>query len=144
MNTSIDIGSTGLEALEREECLALMKTVPVGRIVFTEGALPAIQPVNFVLDGDAVVIRIGIGSKLALAAKSAVVAFECDNFDEAGMTGWSVVMIGRAEAVGAEDEKRRLAGLRLTPWALGNRAHYVRIAPEIVRGRRIRTHVPAV
>ncbi|NDL59648.1 pyridoxamine 5'-phosphate oxidase family protein [Phytoactinopolyspora mesophila] len=144
MNTSIDLGSTGLEVLGRDECLALMKTVPVGRIVFTEGALPAIQPVNFALDGDSVVIRIGIGSKLALAAKSAVVAFECDEFDEQGMTGWSVVLIGRAEAVGGENEKRRLADLRITPWALGSRAHYLRIVPEIVRGRRILTHVPAV
>lgn len=36
---------------DRAECLSLLRTVPVGRIVFTECALPAIQPVNFTLDG---------------------------------------------------------------------------------------------
>lgn len=144
MDASFEFDSAGLEVLGRDECFAMMKTVPVGRIVFTEGALPAIQPVNFVLDGEDVVIRIGVGSKLALAARAAVVAFECDEYDERGMTGWSVVLIGRANPVGDDDERCRLDDLRLTPWALGVRPHYVRIRPEIVRGRRIRNHVPAV
>ncbi|MDQ2790906.1 MAG: pyridoxamine 5'-phosphate oxidase family protein [Actinomycetota bacterium] len=29
--------------LDRDECLRLLRTVTVGRIVYTEGALPAIQ-----------------------------------------------------------------------------------------------------
>lgn len=132
-----------MEVLRRDECYALMTTVPIGRIVFTEGALPAIQPVNFVLDGEDVVIRTGAGSKLAAAARSAVVAFECDDYDETGLTGWSVVLIGRARATG-HDEHHRLTALGLTPWALGAKPHYIRITPEIVRGRRIREWVPAV
>ncbi|WP_199701998.1 pyridoxamine 5'-phosphate oxidase family protein [Jiangella rhizosphaerae] len=117
--------------------LRLAENRPDRRIVFTEGALPAIEPVNFVLDGEDVIIRTGMGSKLAQAARSAVVAFEGDQYDETTLTGWSVVFIGRAEAVGHESERRRLATLGLTPWALGGRPHYIRIRPEIVRGRRI-------
>ena len=41
----------GLEILDREDCLGLLASVPLGRVVFTDRALPAIQPVNFVLDG---------------------------------------------------------------------------------------------
>ncbi|RIQ21279.1 pyridoxamine 5'-phosphate oxidase family protein [Jiangella rhizosphaerae] len=130
--------SAGLENLGRADCFALLRTVPIGRIVFTEAALPAIQPVNFVLDGDDVIIRTGWGSKLAAATRSAVVAFEADQYDEDALTGWSVVLVGRAEAVGAEAERARLSTLGLTPWALGDRPHYIRIRPEIVRGRRIR------
>ncbi|WP_129667221.1 pyridoxamine 5'-phosphate oxidase family protein [Phytoactinopolyspora endophytica] len=139
----VDVDSAGLEVLSREQCFELLESVPIGRIVFTEGALPAIQPVNFLLDSGNVVIRIGPGSKLAAAARSAVVAFEADSYDAEALTGWSVVLIGRAEAVGRE-EHERIAGLRLTPWALGAKPHYIRITPEIVRGRRINGQVPAV
>ncbi|WP_203433154.1 pyridoxamine 5'-phosphate oxidase family protein [Jiangella asiatica] len=137
MNALIHADSAGLEKLDRTTCYALLATVPIGRIVFTEAALPAIQPVNFVLDGDDVIIRTGVGSKLAQAARSAVVAFEGDQYDEAALTGWSVVLVGRAEPVGDEAERHRLSTLGLTPWAPGDRPHFIRIRPEIVRGRRI-------
>ncbi|WP_026875835.1 pyridoxamine 5'-phosphate oxidase family protein [Jiangella gansuensis] len=137
MNTLTHADSAGLEKLDRRTCYALLATVPIGRIVFTEAALPAIQPVNFVLDGDDVIIRTGTGSKLAQAARSAVVAFEGDQYDEDTMSGWSVVLVGRAEPVGDDAERRRLSTLGLMPWAPGTRPHYIRIRPEIVRGRRI-------
>lgn len=144
MSSLIDVDSAGLEKLDRQTCYALMRSVPIGRIVFTEAALPAIQPVNFVLDRDDVIIRTGMGSKLAQAARSAVVAFETDDYDMDTLTGWSVVLVGRAEAVGDEAERRRLSALGLTPWALGERPHYIRIRPEIVRGRRIPLRPAAV
>ncbi len=137
MDATSDADSAGLEKLDRRTCYALLAGAPIGRIVFTEGALPAIQPVNFVLDGDDVIIRTGMGSKLAAATRSAVVAFEADQYDADALAGWSVVLVGRAEAVTNDAERRRLAGLGLTPWAPGARPHYVRIRPEIVRGRRL-------
>jgi nitroimidazol reductase NimA-like FMN-containing flavoprotein (pyridoxamine 5'-phosphate oxidase superfamily) len=137
VDTRPDIDSAGLERLERAECLALIATVPIGRIAFTEAALPAIQPVNFVLDGEDVIIRTGVGSKLAIAARSAVVAFEADSYNTQAMDGWSVVLVGRAHAVIDPEERRRLLTLPLTPWALGDRPHFIRIVPEFVRGRRI-------
>ncbi|WP_198664393.1 pyridoxamine 5'-phosphate oxidase family protein [Jiangella endophytica] len=137
MDPDSDADSAGLEKLGRSDCYALLASVPIGRIVFTEGALPAVQPVNFVLDGDDVIIRTSMGSKLAAATRSAVVAFEADQYDEDALTGWSVVLVGRADAVVDEAERQRLATLGLTPWAPGIRPHYIRIRPEIVRGRRI-------
>jgi nitroimidazol reductase NimA-like FMN-containing flavoprotein (pyridoxamine 5'-phosphate oxidase superfamily) len=144
MRSLIHADNAGLEKLDRPTCYALLKTVPIGRIVFTEGALPAIQPVNFALDRDAVIIRTRMGSKLAAATRSAVVAFEADEYDADTLTGWSVVLIGRADAVGDEGERHRLAGLGLTPWALGERPHYIQITPEIVRGRRIKPRPAAL
>ena len=58
----------GLEILGDDECLALLQTTPVGRIVFTHQALPAVQPVNYALDGQDVIIRTSPGSKRAAAA----------------------------------------------------------------------------
>ncbi|MCA1836649.1 MAG: pyridoxamine 5'-phosphate oxidase family protein, partial [Actinobacteria bacterium] len=40
-----------LDSAGRAECLRLLRTGSVGRIVFTEQALPAIQPVNFTIEG---------------------------------------------------------------------------------------------
>ncbi len=75
------LDSAGLEILSREECLDLLSSSPIGRIVFTDRALPAVQPVNFCLFEGNVVIRTMAGSKLAAAARNAVVAFEVDDFD---------------------------------------------------------------
>ena len=36
-----------LEVLNRRQCLDLLQTVRVGRLVFTEDALPAVKPVNW-------------------------------------------------------------------------------------------------
>ena len=140
----MDADSAGLERLSRDECYRLLPTEPIGRIVFTEGALPAIQPVNFALDGDDIVIRTSAGSKLAAAARSAIVAFEVDDYDAESMTGWSVVVVGRAEPVRGEGDLRRAESLPLTPWARGDRSSFIRITPEMVRRCRNVASMPAV
>ncbi|MEU6789510.1 pyridoxamine 5'-phosphate oxidase family protein [Nonomuraea angiospora] len=133
----MQLDSSGLQVLSREECLGLLSTTPIGRIVFTEHALPAVQPVNFHLDGRSIVIRTSIGSKLAAATRHAVVAFEADEFDSELRTGWSVTAVGQARAVTDPDEIHRLAALPLTTWAPGNRDHYIVVDAQQVSGRRI-------
>ncbi|MBB5782808.1 pyridoxamine 5'-phosphate oxidase family protein [Nonomuraea jabiensis] len=135
----MQVDSSGLQVLSREECLGLLSTTPIGRIVFTEHALPAVQPVNFHLDGRSIVIRTSTGSNLAAATRHAVVAFEADEFDSELRTGWSVTAVGQARAVTDPDEIHRLAALPLTAWAPGSRDHYIVVDAEQVSGRRI-TH----
>jgi nitroimidazol reductase NimA-like FMN-containing flavoprotein (pyridoxamine 5'-phosphate oxidase superfamily) len=129
--------SSGLQVLSRQECLRLLSSAPIGRIVFTDRALPAVQPVNFRLDGERIVIRTSIGSKLAAATRHAVVAFEADEFDPDLRTGWSVTVVGHARAVHDLDEIARLAALPLTAWAPGSRDHYIVVEAEQMTGRRI-------
>ncbi|MEU8385537.1 pyridoxamine 5'-phosphate oxidase family protein, partial [Streptosporangium sp. NPDC048865] len=50
------LDSVGLQILSRQECLTLLASTSIGRIVFTDRALPAVQPVGFVLDGEDIVI----------------------------------------------------------------------------------------
>jgi uncharacterized protein len=124
-----------LEHLTRGECMRLMGSVPVGRIVYTRQALPAVELVNFAIaDGD-IVIRTDAGGKLAAATRGAVVAFETDSVDVTGHTGWSVTVVGQARAVTDGEEVRRLEQTGLTPWAPGTRDHFIRISPTIVNGR---------
>ncbi|MFA1541998.1 pyridoxamine 5'-phosphate oxidase family protein [Actinomadura monticuli] len=127
-----------LETLGREECVTLLRSAPVGRVVYTDQALPAIQPVTFVLDGDeAVVIRTAPGSKFDAALRGAIVAFEVDAFDAAARTGWSVTVVGQARAVTDPAEAARLARLPLRPWAPGPRDNFIRVPLWRVTGRRI-------
>ncbi|WP_344245741.1 pyridoxamine 5'-phosphate oxidase family protein [Actinocorallia libanotica] len=133
----MEVDAHGLEVLDQRECLRLLASVPVGRVAFTERALPAIQPVNFVLDGTDVILRTNVGSKLGLAIRRAVVAFEADDFDTERGSGWSVTLLGEARAVTDPAEAERLSRLPLPAWAPGPRDRYIRISGRYVSGRRI-------
>jgi nitroimidazol reductase NimA-like FMN-containing flavoprotein (pyridoxamine 5'-phosphate oxidase superfamily) len=128
---------SGAHVLSREECLSLLATMPVGRLVFTDRALPAVVPVNFVLSGKHIVLRTGATSSLAAGVRGSVVAFEVDRIDPAGHRGWSVTVVGRAEHVTDPDWIARLE--QLPPAVVGGqragavRGHHV----ELVNGRRV-------
>ena len=126
-----------LVVLDREESLALLAGVPVGQVVFTHRAMPDVFPVNFRLDGGAVVIRVAAGSTLARAAEGAVLAFHADRIDEAARTGWSVTVLGLATEVTDPAERRRITELPLRSWTDDTRDHLIRIAIERVTGRRL-------
>jgi nitroimidazol reductase NimA-like FMN-containing flavoprotein (pyridoxamine 5'-phosphate oxidase superfamily) len=130
------LDANGREVLGREDCLALMRSVTLGRVVFTDRALPAIEPVQFALDGDDVIIATTPGSKLASATRGAIVAFETDAFGPGSRSGWSVTVIGQARVVRAT-EIERLSRLPLKQWAPGRHVHFIRICGEYVSGRRI-------
>src|ERR1039457_2528661 len=100
-------GTRKLEALPRGESLRLLSTVSMGRLVFTHLALPAIRPVNHMVDGDQVVIRAYVGSAIDIAVGNnagMVVAYEADLIDPDTHLGWSVIIVGRASRIseGAE------------------------------------------
>lgn len=125
-----------LRPLSARECLTLLRSTPVGRLVFTEDALPAVRPVNFVMDGGDIIVRTsrtGAISKLT----SEVVAFEIDDIDLETHTGWSVVAIGKAEPVADIDELVQLTDPDRRPWAPGERSHVLRIRVELLSGRRL-------
>lgn len=128
-----------LEILEREECLDLLHSVRVGRLVFTEHALPAVQPVNFRLWQGDIVIRVASGAKLAAAAGNLVVAFQADELDPDLRTGWSVTVVGHAQLITSVDDLLELSGVFLQPWVDGRRDYFVRIRTEKVTGRRLRS-----
>jgi nitroimidazol reductase NimA-like FMN-containing flavoprotein (pyridoxamine 5'-phosphate oxidase superfamily) len=130
-----------LEALTRDDCMRLMGSVPVGRIVYTRQAMPAVALVNFgLIDGD-IIIRTRAGGKLAAATRAAVVAFEADSVDLAEHTGWSVAIVGQARAVTDGAEIRRLEVMTLPSWVTRGSDHFICISPAIVNGRRF--SVPA-
>src|SRR3954462_6877140 len=126
-----------LQSLTRTECLDLLARQSLGRVAFTERALPAIRPVNYALIGHHIVLRTqadGLGRRL----DGQVVAFEVDDIDAVAGTGWSVVVTGTARLLSKPGELiRQDAGGPVSLAGAGHEAT-VSIAPGEITGRRIR------
>lgn len=129
--------SAGLEILDPAECLRLLEQSQIGRIVFTEKALPAVRPVTYKMHNRAIVIATGGGSKLVYAAQRSVVAFEIDDISPELDQGWSVTTVGHAEIVTDPDELRELESLSLKPWSENGSRYFIRVSVEMVQGRRL-------
>jgi nitroimidazol reductase NimA-like FMN-containing flavoprotein (pyridoxamine 5'-phosphate oxidase superfamily) len=124
--------------MDRQECLRLLAEVPVGRIVYTRHALPAVLPVNFVLDGDSsVLLRTSAGSDLLRAVDGVVVAFEADSFDAVSHSGWSVVVTGPAAVVTDPAEHERLLRTGPQSWMPIQEDVFIRIEAAMVTGREL-------
>ncbi|MCS7479366.1 pyridoxamine 5'-phosphate oxidase family protein [Umezawaea endophytica] len=122
------------ELLELPEAtsLRLLAGVPFGRVVFSRDALPAIRPVNHVVDRGSIVIRAHLGAAV-LSSVGMVVAYEADSIDPVTRQGWSVIVVGVAKRVDDPDEVARLDEV-LKPWVRGTMDHVIRIVPEMVTG----------
>ena len=128
------IDRNGLEVLDRDDCIRLLKTVSLGRIGITVGALPTILPINFRVDDERILFRTGVGTKLDAATRGAVVAFEADDFDPMYHSGWSVVVTGIARGVRDPDDR----AMHTTPrWAPGHDEHLVEVSIDQISGRRL-------
>ncbi|MFH9980511.1 pyridoxamine 5'-phosphate oxidase family protein [Streptomyces sp. NPDC017179] len=126
-----------LTDLGPDECRELLSTHGVGRVALTGPDGPAVFPVNYDVVDDDLVFRTTPGA-VAACAVGHEVAFEVDHVDETTSQGWSVLAVGRAEAVTEADAVRRLGErAHSDPWAGGPRTLWVRIRPVRLTGRRI-------
>jgi hypothetical protein len=130
---------TGLEELGRDECLELIAHCAIGRLAVVIDGRPLVFPVNFTLDGTAVVLRTDAGTKLH-AARNSPVAFECDGVDLEYHTGWSVLVTADAEEVHDAVEIERLDRLPLGPWCPRPKPTWLRLRAKSITGRRIPPH----
>jgi len=127
------IGHEGAQLLDRAECLALLGTARVGRVVYTHRAMPAVEPVRFSVRDDAVVFAASSGSALFAGALDNVVAFEVDDFDPDLGTGWYVTVLGWA----AEAREAALLTLPVCTWTPTIGKRYLRIPVTSVSGHRV-------
>jgi nitroimidazol reductase NimA-like FMN-containing flavoprotein (pyridoxamine 5'-phosphate oxidase superfamily) len=135
-----------LEELSVDECLALLADAPMGRVVFTDRALPAIRPVNHILDAGAVIIRTRLGGSVAStvgSARGVVVAYQADKIDPDEHTGWSVVATGVARLVTDPGDRDRYERL-LRPWVSMEADCVIRIEPQLITGYRMLDPAAAV
>jgi nitroimidazol reductase NimA-like FMN-containing flavoprotein (pyridoxamine 5'-phosphate oxidase superfamily) len=128
-------------ALDEPECRRLLAAGTVGRLGFTDGALPAILPVVYLLQHGNVLIPSGPRDRLAGAVRRSVVVFEIGALDPVTLAGWSVSVVGAARvisdpgSVSAVDSAWDDRPLPPPPRC------YVSVRPGLVQGWR--TDVPA-
>src|SRR5262245_35250749 len=104
-----------LEEIARDECLVLLRTFTVGRvaIVGASGSV-LVVPVNYVMDGEAIVFRSDPGEKLD-RVHGLPASFQIDFIDPIHHTGWSVLVQGVAHYARATDVEH----LDVEPWSPG-------------------------
>ncbi|MFF8771125.1 pyridoxamine 5'-phosphate oxidase family protein [Kitasatospora sp. NPDC015120] len=127
-----------LEELGADTCLRLLSTVPVGRVVYTEHALPAVLPVSFEVAPDGrLLLAVRRGSATARGLDGTVVAFQADQLDPVTRTGWSVLVHGRADVLRDPEQVRRALRSGLRPWVGDPDPMVVSLVPELISGRRL-------
>jgi uncharacterized protein len=128
---------SGLEILDDEECLKLLTSTAVGRLVFTQGGLPVVRLVNFAVDDRTVVFATADGDKYRAAERGDVVAFEVDDVDHDRHLGWTVTATGHLSVVEPEEAETITSIMPVRPWAPIRDSHLIRLAIEVLDGRRL-------
>jgi uncharacterized protein len=127
-------------AMDSAECLSLLSASHVGRLAFTDRALPAVVPVPYVVHDGHVVVPVRSGTSVVAAVHRAVVAFQVDSYRGGPGTDWSVTVVGPSRVVAPGNP-----GTPPTPWAGGQGAAdccYVLVRMDLIDGWR--TEVPPV
>ncbi|MFD8480381.1 pyridoxamine 5'-phosphate oxidase family protein [Kitasatospora sp. NPDC059673] len=122
--TSEPVSSPDGLSLDPGQCLRLMARHSVGRLVYTKHALPAVLPVRYRLAEGGSVLVDQPDEELLRAVTGAVVAFQADQVDPADGSGWTVTVLGHADAIHPTA-------------ATGPPSVSVRIRPEWVSGLRL-------
>jgi nitroimidazol reductase NimA-like FMN-containing flavoprotein (pyridoxamine 5'-phosphate oxidase superfamily) len=124
---------TWLVDIPPSECDELLASSTLGRLAVVVDGRPEIFPVNHVYDE----FPSNAHTKLHAALNWPYVAFEIDGMEADRPTGWSVLVVGRAEEVKDEHAIGRWCARRDIVWRCGQQTHWLRIVPEKVTGRRI-------
>jgi uncharacterized protein len=134
--------------LERRACLQLLSTGTIGRLVYTKDALPAVQPVRYIVDGETIVFgsseatRI-VGTHVGTARTAGtVVAFEVDELDPDTGAGWMVTVVGGASILSTTDASRYCPEALRPITADSADGQMVAMSASIVTGHRVTGQSP--
>jgi uncharacterized protein len=126
-----------MRELTQAECYQRLGAADVGRVALCTEHGPTIIPVNYMVDGESIIVRTAPYTTLADHALG-LMAFEVDQLEPALKFGWSVLVVGRAMPVEDVDESTELRSSgRLATWAPGARNLFIRLTPRQVTGREI-------
>jgi nitroimidazol reductase NimA-like FMN-containing flavoprotein (pyridoxamine 5'-phosphate oxidase superfamily) len=136
-------GRTGIEVMDRDECLGLLRSTDVGRVAVVDAGHPVIFPVNYAVDDELIVFRSAEGTKFDATVKGGPVSFEIDDIDRHTRSAWSVIVTGWARVVTTPSQLAALEELDLHPWSAHRKDNWIAIHPERISGRRIVAADPA-
>jgi Pyridoxamine 5'-phosphate oxidase len=133
-----------LERLVEAECLELLASGGLGRLVYTSRYGPTALPVTYRIDKGSIVLGtwdpVLFDEDLRTGIEQAEyqVAVEADQIDTEAREGWFVLVRGAAHHLDAEAESEPFIDAGLEPWVEGVPPHFIRVNPTNIWGNRIR------
>lgn len=124
--------------LSEAECKELLTQHSAGRVGFMAPDGPQILPVTYQYRNDSVIFRTSPVGALSGLVRRTSVAFEIDGLDEQGKSGWSVLVLGFAEAMAHNYLLTSAWETGPVPWADGIRNLFIEIKPRKISGRSVR------
>ena len=139
MSSPSDQNSPGSFAeLSEAECQELLAQHTAGRVGFMAPEGPQILPVTYQYRNGSVIFRTSPAGALSGLVRRTSVAFEIDDIDEQNRSGWSVLVLGFAEAMAHNYLLTSAWETGPVPWADGVRNLFIEIKPRKISGRSVR------
>jgi len=139
MSSPSDQNSPGSFAeLSEAECQELLAQHTAGRVGFMAPDGPQILPVTYQYRNGGVIFRTSPAGPLSGLVRRTSVAFEIDDIDEQNKSGWSVLVLGFAEAMAHNYLLTSAWETGPVPWADGVRNLFIEIKPRKISGRSVR------
>jgi uncharacterized protein len=124
--------------LSQAECKEILAKHTAGRVGFMAPDGPQILPVTYQYRNGSVVFRTSAVGVLSGLVRRTSVAFEIDGIDEQNKSGWSVLVLGFAEAMAHNYLLASAWETGPVPWADGMRNLFIEIKPRKISGRAVR------
>jgi len=138
MSSPSDPNSPGSFAeLSEAECQELLAQHTAGRVGFMAPDGPQILPVTYQYRNGDVIFRTSPAGPLSGLVRRTSVAFEIDDIDEQNKSGWSVLVLGFAEAIAHNYLLTSAWETGPVPWADGVRNLFIEIKPRKISGRSV-------
>ena len=135
MSSPSDQNSPGrFTELSEAECQELLAQHTAGRVGFMAPDGPQILPVTYQYRNGGVIFRTSPAGALSGLIRRTSVAFEIDNIDEQNKSGWSVLVLGFAEAMAHNHLLTSAWETGPVPWADGIRNLFIEIKPRKISG----------
>jgi nitroimidazol reductase NimA-like FMN-containing flavoprotein (pyridoxamine 5'-phosphate oxidase superfamily) len=130
--------STGrFTELTESACIEHLVQHTAGRIGFMAPQGPQILPVTYQYRNRSVIFRTSPIGVLSGLVRRTSVAFEIDEIDEQNHSGWSVLVLGFAEAMAHNYLLTSAWETGPVPWAEGTRNVFIEITPHTISGRSV-------
>lgn len=123
--------------LSEADCKELLAQHKAGRVGFMAPDGPQILPVTYQYRSGTLIFRTSPFGALSGLVRRTSVAFEIDEIDEEKETGWSVLVLGFAQAMAHDYLLTSAWETGPVPWAQGTRNLFIEIVPRTISGRSV-------
>jgi nitroimidazol reductase NimA-like FMN-containing flavoprotein (pyridoxamine 5'-phosphate oxidase superfamily) len=133
-----------VERLDEAECMDLLSTGRIGRLIYNSRYGPVALPSEYKIYEGSIVFRTyqvlftEEDLRTGIAQAEYEVTLEVDQTDPDARVGWLVLVWGSAHHMDTEAERASIADIGLRSWVEGEPEHFIRVDPIRIVGQRLR------